>query len=240
MRKHRIGDAYAARPPTKRLFISGDGLPTPSVRDLVFPLFANVVRLDINHPEPDLTSDIDMSLLGPLLIACKHLSSFSLASACMTDARPLSEGKWVAVESVIAGLTVFALEADVGAAALTRMRMAIVARGGDEDLLTLQAFAIPSTVRDLILLINLRGSRLERLHITGDGWHPEELFDVLGQHAPDLDTVAILPHDDLPVEISFRMLDTLKAHCKKLESVYPLPTSPGPLPQGVSDQGRGE
>ncbi|RKO90062.1 hypothetical protein BDK51DRAFT_46473 [Blyttiomyces helicus] len=128
MREHRLGDNYAARPPTQTLFISGEAL-----RPQASMLWSDTV--------------IDMSLLGPLLIACPRLSSFSLAHARLADSRPLPEDTWVAVEHIIAGLTVLRVDAETdynaGAAALARMDIAIRApikvwsAFGFEDLSTL-------------------------------------------------------------------------------------------------------
>ncbi|RKO90061.1 hypothetical protein BDK51DRAFT_46472 [Blyttiomyces helicus] len=92
IRKHRLGDDYAALPPTRILVISRPGLPTRSVRGLVYLLFANVVRLEINLSAPSVDTIIDMSLLGPLLIAWAHLSYFAPKHAYLTDTGPAVGG----------------------------------------------------------------------------------------------------------------------------------------------------
>ncbi|RKO91917.1 hypothetical protein BDK51DRAFT_45134 [Blyttiomyces helicus] len=94
MRKYRLGEEYASRPPLRFLGFRNTGLPPASTRALLCPLFANVRLLSIELPfDPNAQGPtrgpIDMSVLAPLLIACPHLTSLALMFTTESDFVPL-------------------------------------------------------------------------------------------------------------------------------------------------------
>ncbi|RKO91918.1 hypothetical protein BDK51DRAFT_45135 [Blyttiomyces helicus] len=105
--------------------------------------------------------------------------------------------------------------------------------------LTSLKMSMPHTacdIQDLLTLLRLRGSQLSRFEIfgVGDGWTSDEITTTLAHTTPNLETLRLCSHIGTPdLEISFEMLDSLKANCPKLFDVFPPPRTPGPFPEGI-------
>ncbi|RKO91919.1 hypothetical protein BDK51DRAFT_30627 [Blyttiomyces helicus] len=252
-----------------------------------------------------------MSNVAPLLVAFPHLTHFALEFTILSDVVPLPEGKWVAIERIIAGLQHLSLpfqtDREGGANAVARMNNAIGARltkgvlrqswRGASALTSgaaLTRLSIPGThmhfhgpfllrvlpevtvlelgpaslspdphgtgilrellnhqpltflkmflpspacdIQNFLTLLRLRGSCLSRLEIFDvfDGGTPDEIMTSLAHTTPNLEKVSLRGSYSSPdLEISFPMLDNLKANCVKLTDVYPVPWSPGLFPKGI-------
>ncbi|RKO84831.1 hypothetical protein BDK51DRAFT_35025 [Blyttiomyces helicus] len=105
VRKHRLGAAYAARPPIRHLKIDVTMVDTVINCPLIVPLFANVRSLVIDILTPPRPFYISLAFLASMLIACPNLKSLRLSPAIVFyDTRGCTNAQWDPVSSIISGL----------------------------------------------------------------------------------------------------------------------------------------